>query len=88
MNTERILYLETSELDVEKVSTGADQQTTLRYPRAGYPNAKSELKLVEFRIGEDGRPVDIVQKTLGGIKEQFPWMEYIVRFGWLPDGQW
>jgi hypothetical protein len=89
---ERILYLETSELNVEQVIISKSTQPnnvdqhTIRYPRAGQPNAKSELKLLEFKQGEP-----IVHKRLWGIndiKSQFPWMEYIVRFGWLPDGQW
>lgn len=81
---ENILYLETTEKDVEVVCISKTTTfDTIRYPRAGKPNAKSCLKIVEFEQG-------IVHKQLWGkndIKTQFPWVEYIVRFGWLPDGQ-
>lgn len=79
-----ILYLETTEKDVEQISISKSTSLdTIRYPCAGKPNAKSCLKIVEFDHG-------IVHKQLWGVNDiqtQFPWMEYIVRFGWLPDGQ-
>ncbi|KAK4514934.1 Myblike DNAbinding domain-containing protein [Mucor velutinosus] len=109
--TERILYLETSESQVEQVfiskssssssststppsmtdttNTSAAAADSIRYPRAGKPNAKSTIKIVEFEIG-DTSPVNIRHKQLWGkneIRALFPWVEYIVRFGWLPDGQ-
>lgn len=81
-----ILYLETSEKEVEQVMISKNaMHEPIRYPRAGKANAKSVLKLVEF---DD--PHSVVHKQLWGehqIQTQFPWMEYIVRFGWLPDGQ-
>ncbi|GAA5798512.1 hypothetical protein HPULCUR_003916 [Helicostylum pulchrum] len=79
-----ILYLETSEKDVEIIHLSKPSSSDyIRYPRAGQPNVKSTLKLVEFEK-------DIVHKQLWNnnhLKHQFPWMEYITRFGWLPDGQ-
>ncbi|KAL7315947.1 hypothetical protein PS15m_005106 [Mucor circinelloides] len=66
---------------------------SIRYPRAGKPNATSTIKIVEFEIGEtspNAQPVNIRHKQLWGkneIRVLFPWVEYIVRFGWLPDGQ-
>ncbi|KAG1561199.1 hypothetical protein G6F49_002035 [Rhizopus delemar] len=95
-SVERILYLETSEEQVELLqiskpamsSSGTDpltdQADSIRYPYAGKPNAVSKIKIIEF--GED----QIVNKQLWGkndLQSQFSWMEYIVRFGWLPDGQ-
>ncbi|KAI8637275.1 hypothetical protein BD408DRAFT_424779 [Parasitella parasitica] len=105
--TERILYLETSEFNVEQVfisksSTSSTAAATsvdisaasdsIRYPRAGKPNAQSTIKIVEFEIEEskNAQPVNIKHRQLWGkdeIKVLFPWAEYIVRFGWLPDGQ-
>ncbi|KAL9547276.1 hypothetical protein MBANPS3_006245 [Mucor bainieri] len=117
--TERILYLETSEAQVEQVfisksssstsssssssrstppsmadtasASSAPAADSIRYPRAGKPNATSTIKIVEFEIGDTSTsPVNIRHKQLWGkhdIRALFPWMEYIVRFGWLPDGQ-
>ena len=95
--------METSEFDVEQVliskptpmsqaSVEASTTDSIRYPRAGKPNAKSTVKIVEFEIGEtkDAQPINIKYRQLWGkdeIRVLFPWVEYIVRFGWLPDGQ-
>lgn len=95
--------METSEYNVEQIfiskstpistaSVNASTTDSIRYPRAGKPNAKSTIKIVEFEIGEtkDAQPVNIKYKQLWGkdeIRVLFPWIEYIVRFGWLPDGQ-
>lgn len=77
-------------------TTNTNSTTTtdsIRYPRAGKPNATSTIKIVEFEIGEtssNAQPVNIRHKQLWGkneIRVLFPWVEYIVRFGWLPDGQ-
>ncbi|KAI7873076.1 Alpha/Beta hydrolase protein [Mucor mucedo] len=82
-----LLYLETSEKDVEEVTVSKNSmQEPIRYPRAGKPNAQSVLKLLEF----DHADGVVLHKQLWGehqIQTQFPWIEYIVRFGWLPDGQ-
>lgn len=61
----------------------------VRYPRAGAPNAVSDLQIVEFGSVIPETTTTIVRKRLwhGSIKDVFPWCEYIVRFGWLPDGQ-
>lgn len=78
----KILYLETSEKDVEIVYISKAEHS-IRYPRAGKINAKSELKIVDF----SGDQVVHYQLWNGDdLRVQFPWMEYIVRFGWLPDG--
>lgn len=75
-----------------------------RYPRAGTANATSDLQIVEFRVLEDreaGGPDRMggrgstecgpVRKRLwagDSLRELFPWMEYVVRFGWFPDGRY
>ncbi|KAI9477965.1 MAG: hypothetical protein EXX96DRAFT_569098 [Benjaminiella poitrasii] len=99
---EQILYLETSELQVEeiRISNNSDYKGTssvIRYPRAGKPNVKSNIKLVEFEFEDRGAKHggQLVLKhhaikqlwNKNDIKLRFPWMEYIVRFDWLPDGQ-
>ena len=61
----------------------------VRYPRTGRSNAVSDLQIVEFDSVAQGHPTSVIRKRLwgGSIIERFPWTEYIVRFGWLPDGQ-
>ncbi|KAI8393595.1 uncharacterized protein BYT42DRAFT_609376 [Radiomyces spectabilis] len=94
----RILYLETSEEEVDlvapadtEVNSVADKTPpeAIRYPRAGRPNAKSSVRLVEFKpsFGDDNS--SIVHKRIWdpALRKSFPWIEYIVRFGWLPDNQ-
>lgn len=61
---------------------------TIRYPRAGRANAVSDLQIVEFGPVSQNRCPRVVHKRLwgGSVQELYPWAEYIVRFGWLPDG--
>ncbi|KAI8975118.1 Alpha/Beta hydrolase protein [Mycotypha africana] len=103
LNTERILYLETSEKDVDEVyisrasSMNKTQKgsSSVRYPRAGQPNAKSVVNIVEFEVeaATDCHPTGIVIKNIvhkslsDALEKQFPWVEYIVRLGWFADGQ-
>lgn len=57
-----------------------------RFPRAGSPNAKSKLKLVQFTLSETLQIEDVCIKDLQyPLTYYFPWVEYIVRVGWLPD---
>lgn len=57
-----------------------------RFPRAGTPNAKSCLKLATFRLSEGLLVRDIHSLELHSpLSQAFPWMEYIVRFGWAPN---
>ncbi|KAF9945065.1 dipeptidylpeptidase [Mortierella alpina] len=63
-----------------------------RYPHAGTPNAVSDLQIVEFiaRQHEEDIVPEPLHKRLWGrasLYKLFPWLEYIVRFGWLPDGE-
>ncbi|KAI9246494.1 hypothetical protein BDA99DRAFT_565521 [Phascolomyces articulosus] len=107
----RILYLETSEEQVDVVMitksqtpSGLQSPSTLtpslsdarsnpgspvRYPRAGRSNAVSDMQIVYFDPIEQGHPTIVKRKRLwgGSINERYPWAEYLVRFGWLPDGQ-
>ena len=96
----RIVYLETSEKEVDVVVIVKPRYGTaihpernaaepVRYPRAGTPNAVSDLQIVEFGSVIPETTTHIIRKRLwhGSIKDVFPWCEYIVRFGWLPDGQ-
>ncbi|ORY98496.1 dipeptidyl peptidase IV N-terminal region-domain-containing protein, partial [Syncephalastrum racemosum] len=92
---QRILYLETTEADVDVVviknaspschhpsNRPSDAVDSVRYPRAGRHNAVSDLCIVEF-IPHQQR--SLVHRKLD-IRAYFPWTEYIVRFGWMPHG--
>ncbi|KAI9488724.1 Alpha/Beta hydrolase protein [Zychaea mexicana] len=105
----RILYLETSEEQVEVVlitkpapgiqsspssssssfHTDSRSGSPVRYPRAGRSNAISDMQMVYFDAVKPGHPTTVIRKRLwgGSLNERYPWAEYIVRFGWLPDGQ-
>ena len=89
----RIVYEEVDESDVSlytfpsSQSAGRDYEE-YRFPRAGTPNAKSKLKLVQFRLSENLRITDVCIKELQcPLTFAFPWLEYIVRVGWTPDSR-
>ncbi|KAI9277681.1 hypothetical protein BC943DRAFT_332572 [Umbelopsis sp. AD052] len=101
---ESILYLETSELEVDicliPKSTGLPltsmspglkdgELDQFRYPRTGSKNAKSDICIVEFDSTIYGTSQRITTKRISNqtLLQAFPWMEYIVRFGWMPDGK-
>ncbi|CAG0913396.1 unnamed protein product [Notodromas monacha] len=87
----RILFEEVDETQVETYTFGCamnvdDAGDDYKFPRAGTANAKSELKLVEFRLDVDhitGVKVKCLSRSL---EEDFPGFEYLVRVGWLPEG--
>uniref|UniRef100_A0A182PSW5 Peptidase S9 prolyl oligopeptidase catalytic domain-containing protein n=1 Tax=Anopheles epiroticus TaxID=199890 RepID=A0A182PSW5_9DIPT len=90
----RIVYEEVDESDVSlytfpsSQSSGRDYEE-YRFPRAGTPNAKSKLKLVQFRLSENLRITDVCIKELQcPLTFAFPWLEYIVRVGWTPDSKY
>lgn len=66
-------------------TTGAVEE--LRFPRAGTPNAKSELKMIQFRLNSTYKPVDVkILNLTRSLNCLFPYYEYLVRVGWIPDG--
>ncbi|KAI8905395.1 dipeptidyl peptidase IV N-terminal region-domain-containing protein [Powellomyces hirtus] len=89
---ERILYIRTDHSLVEVVHLtrpGLEGDTDeYRYPKAGKFNVIAEPELVEFgsRVGD---PI-IIRKLHGSFRldKAFPWMEYIVRAGWIPSGKY
>ncbi len=87
------MYEEVDESQVELLMFPSSAPTycevdEFRFPRAGAPNAKSTLKLVDFSVDEAGHISDVVTKELKApLTDYFPWLEYIVRVGWTPDGQ-
>ncbi|KAI8918855.1 peptidase S9B, partial [Entophlyctis helioformis] len=89
--SERILYMETDESNVEWVliaRPGINEEIDrYRYPRAGKPNASTVLKMVEFSLNSTSLPTQLALRPGFCIKDLFPWTEYLVRSGWLPDGR-
>lgn len=88
----RICYEEVDESDVgvysfpSAHSYGSEEY---RFPRAGTPNAKSTLKMVEFRLSESLRITDACIKELSvPLNYLFPYLEYIVRIGWTPNSNY
>ena len=97
-----ILYEEVDESDVELVrfpqttssstsvngSAGATGVEEFRFPKAGAPNAKSSLKLIQFRLGLNEEIGDVrLFELKQHLESYFPWMEYLVRAGWTPLGE-
>ncbi|KAI8601066.1 peptidase S9B, partial [Dissophora ornata] len=89
--TEKILYLQVSEAMVDLVVIPRQgmqpEYEEYRYPHTGTRNAVSDLQIVEFIPRQHEEPL---HKRLWGrasLYKLFPWLEYIVRFGWLPDGE-
>jgi len=88
----RICYEEVDETDVSLYSfpsAHAFGGEEYRFPRAGTPNAKSTLKMVEFRLSETLRVTDVCIRELQvPLPYLFPYLEYIVRIGWTPDASY
>ncbi|KAF9172826.1 dipeptidylpeptidase, partial [Mortierella sp. AD010] len=93
---EKILYLQVSEAMVDLVVIPrrdmSQEYEEYRYPHTGTPNAVSDLQIVEFVPRRDEKDVvpEPLHKRLWGrasLYKLFPWLEYIVRFGWWPDGK-
>jgi hypothetical protein len=60
-----------------------------RYPRAGSKNAKSDICIVVFDHTMYSTTQNTCTKRISHdlLQQKFPWMEYIVRLGWMPDGE-
>ncbi|XP_063221671.1 dipeptidyl peptidase 9 [Bacillus rossius redtenbacheri] len=89
----RILYEEVDESDVRifcfpTSNSNFGEVEEFRFPRAGTPNAKSNLKLVQFRLNESLQITDLITLELQyPLSVMFPWMEYLVRVGWTPNAE-
>ncbi|XP_008479728.1 dipeptidyl peptidase 9-like [Diaphorina citri] len=58
----------------------------IRFPRAGTPNSKSNLKLLEFYLNENLQISHVKNLELQyPLSHMFPWMEYVVRVGWAAN---
>ena len=87
-----LLYEEVDESEVDLLSfpMGSGGETEeFRFPRPGTKNARSTLKLASFTTDASGDTITDA-KTWEMSKELeafFPWVEYIARAGWTPDGK-
>ncbi|XP_023019960.1 dipeptidyl peptidase 9 [Leptinotarsa decemlineata] len=90
----RILYEEVDEGDVKVFCFPSSQSDSgeveeFRFPRAGCANSKSYLKMMEFKVNEHLQIIDVCMLELQfSLSLLFPWMEYIVRVGWTPNGEY
>lgn len=88
-----ILYEEVDEgtveiLNIFSPSVEGKNVDQYRYPRAGTPNAKSVLKLVKFSVDSEGKFCGVQHlQLLEPLLTFFPWLEYMVRAGWTPNGK-
>ncbi|XP_060524542.1 dipeptidyl peptidase 9 [Cylas formicarius] len=90
----RILYEEVDDGDVKLFCFPSSQSDSgdveeFRFPRAGCTNSKSYLKMIEFKLNEHLQIVDLCMLDLQfSLSVLFPWMEYMVRVGWTPEGEY
>jgi dipeptidyl-peptidase 9 len=85
-----ILYEEVDEREVEllKFPQTSGEVEEFRFPRVGTANAKSSLKLVLFSLTPNDDVAEVRQLEMSATLEtHFPWLEYLVRVGWTPDGE-
>jgi dipeptidyl-peptidase 9 len=82
----RICFEEVDESEVHLFTlSSAHGGEEYRFPRAGCANAKSTLKMIEFKLSETLRVTDVCIKELKTpLGYLFPYLEYIVRIGWTP----
>ncbi|XP_074000010.1 dipeptidyl peptidase 9 [Rhodnius prolixus] len=90
----RLLYEEVDDSEV-KVYTFPSSTSLLncdveqyRFPRAGSPNSKSNLKLIELAVNENEIVRSRILELQHPLSHMFPWMEYVVRAGWTPDSEY
>ncbi|XP_045123051.1 dipeptidyl peptidase 8-like isoform X3 [Portunus trituberculatus] len=88
----RLLYEEVDESEVPIVQfIPPDDSSGLldefRFPRAGLANAESTLRLLEVEIGASGELCVTTRHLRHDLKQLAPWHEYLVRVGWVPNGQ-
>ncbi|XP_063979014.1 dipeptidyl peptidase 9 [Diachasmimorpha longicaudata] len=90
----RIVYEEVDESDVKifcfpSSTLNSGEIDEFRFPRAGALNARSNLKMVQFRLTEGLQIINIeILELQYPLHIMFPWMEYLVRVGWTPNAQY
>ncbi|KAJ5066384.1 dipeptidyl-peptidase 4-related [Anaeramoeba ignava] len=93
IRTYRILYLEVDESEITKYpilnqAKNSFEVDNFLFPFVGTKNAKCDLRLIEINENiETGEIKWEKYKLKTPIFEEFSWAEYIVRCGWVTDGQ-
>ncbi|XP_022256745.1 dipeptidyl peptidase 9-like [Limulus polyphemus] len=86
----RILYEEVDESDVEILHLPPSDDRGVekfRFPRAGTPNAKSTLKMIQFTLSANRQIENVTYLVMKeSLQNLCPVFEYLVRAGWTPDG--
>mmetsp|Transcript_20072 Transcript_20072/g.32933 ORF Transcript_20072/g.32933 Transcript_20072/m.32933 type:complete len:861 (+) Transcript_20072:128-2710(+) len=93
----RMLYMEVDESGVPVIriprygdGTAPVALDDYRYPRAGDPNVKTAMCLAELCLDASSTHLSqtrvVLRRLRPPLEERFPWMEYVVRVGWMPDG--
>lgn len=87
-----LLYEFVDEADVVELALSApgtlsESADSMRYPLAGTNNAASTLKMLQVSHAPTGglNITDLYLWT--DVRAQLPWFEYMLRAGWMPDGQ-
>lgn len=57
----------------------------MRYPLAGTTNPKSTLRICHVNVDSNNLVLDTQLQV--DIKKVVPWYEYLVRCGWIYDGE-
>jgi len=66
---------------------GSTDVEEFRFPKAGSHNSVSRLKIVQFRVSPGSGAIVDVETYTFDLHKYFPWLEYLVRVGWTPDGR-
>uniref|UniRef100_A0A915I2Q4 Dipeptidyl peptidase 8 n=1 Tax=Romanomermis culicivorax TaxID=13658 RepID=A0A915I2Q4_ROMCU len=91
-----ILYEENDATSVDMISINCpaellDNAEIMRYPRCGKKNVDWNLKIVEIRLIFDEIGRKSIEKAMlhcvFDLRNLFPWAEYMIRAGWIPDAQ-
>lgn len=94
-NTHWILYEEVDESEVDILrfaQSHSPEVEEFRFPRPGTNNAKSTLRIVQFTVKTSQTTgitsiEEVVHLSLRDeLQESFPYLEYVVRAGWTPNG--
>ncbi|KAI8909562.1 hypothetical protein EDD86DRAFT_275602 [Gorgonomyces haynaldii] len=83
----RLVYMQTDETFIPVHQLG---MTGTRYPRVGTQNALVRLCVVQFQYNQRTEAIFEIENMFlhpyFDLYILFPWLEYIPRFGFLPDG--
>jgi len=67
---------------------GSTDVEEFRFPKAGSNNSLSRLRIVQFGVSPGNSAIVDVETFVFDLHKFFPWLEYLVRVGWTPDGKY